>query len=74
MIGLRPILMTTMAMVFGAFPLAFIYRTRFYWSPSDWLGNHRGLLFGTFSLIVVSITYSHFVRFKKSFISSVSTN
>ncbi|WP_304985269.1 efflux RND transporter permease subunit [Coxiella-like endosymbiont] len=73
-IRLRPILMTTMGMVFGALPLALAI------GPGS-IGRHQigwvivgGLLFGTFfSLIVVPIAYSYFVRFKKSLISMADT-
>lgn len=65
-IRLRPILMTTAAMVFGTLPLALA-------SGSGSLGRHEigwvvvgGLLFGTFfSLIVVPIAYSYLGRYKK---------
>lgn len=66
MIRLRPVLMTTLAMVFGALPLALA-------SGPGSIGRHQigwvivgGLLFGTFfSLIVVPIAYSYLGRFKK---------
>ena len=75
MMRLRPILMTTMTMVFGALPLALAT------GPGS-VSRHQigwvivgGLLFGTFfSLIVVSIAYSYFVRFKKSLTPSLSMN
>ncbi|MBT8506281.1 multidrug transporter AcrB [Coxiella-like endosymbiont of Rhipicephalus sanguineus] len=73
-IRLRPILMTTMGMVFGALPLALA-------TGAGSIGRHQigwvivgGLLFGTFfSLIVVPIAYSYFVRFEKSLISAAGT-
>ncbi|MCW5589834.1 MAG: efflux RND transporter permease subunit [Legionellales bacterium] len=63
---LRPILMTTAAMVLGTLPLAFA-------SGPGSVGRQQigwvivgGLLFGTFfSLIVVPIAYSYFGRFKR---------
>lgn len=63
---LRPILMTTAAMVIGAIPLACAH-------GAGALGRHHigwvivgGLLVGTFfSLIVVPITYSYLGRFRK---------
>ena len=66
-VRLRPILMTTSAMVFGTFPLAFAT------GPGS-IGRHQigwvvigGLLFGTFfSLIVVPVTYSYLGKFKKT--------
>lgn len=65
-IRLRPILMTTAAMVFGTLPLALA-------TGSGSLGRHEigwvvvgGLMFGTFfSLIVVPIAYSYLGRYKK---------
>ncbi len=66
MIRLRPILMTTCAMIFGSLPLALasgpgsIGREQIGWTIVG------GLFFGTFfSLIVVPIAYSYFGRFKK---------
>ena len=75
MIRLRPILMTTMTMMFSALPLALAT------GPGS-ISRHQigwvivgGLLFGTFfSLIIVSIAYSYFARFKKSLTSSSSTH
>ena len=65
-IRLRPILMTTFAMVFGALPLALA-------SGPGAVGRHQigwvivgGLIFGTFfSLIVVPIAYSYLGKFKR---------
>ncbi len=65
-IRLRPILMTTFAMVFGTLPLAFA-------TGPGAVGRHQigwvivgGLTFGTFfSLIVVPIAYSYFGKFRK---------
>ncbi|WP_423062555.1 efflux RND transporter permease subunit [Candidiatus Paracoxiella cheracis] len=65
-IRLRPILMTTSAMVFGALPLALAH------GPGS-IGRHQigwvivgGLIFGTFfSLIVVPIAYSYLGQFKR---------
>lgn len=64
-IRLRPILMTTSAMVFGALPLVLVT------GPGS-VGRHQigwviiaGLLFGTFfSLVVVPIAYTFFGKFK----------
>lgn len=68
-IRLRPILMTTMAMIFGALPLVF---------ASGASANSRmqigiviigGLLFGTFfSLILVPVTYSFADKIRRKFI------
>ncbi|MEO8400802.1 MAG: efflux RND transporter permease subunit [Gammaproteobacteria bacterium] len=63
---LRPILMTTAAMVLGALPLAFSTgpgaETR---HQLGWV-IVGGLLFGTFfSLIVVPVAYSYLARFKR---------
>ncbi len=65
-VRLRPILMTTAAMVIGALPLAFahgagaISREHIGWVIVG------GLLFGTFfSLIVVPVAYSFFGKFKR---------
>lgn len=66
-IRLRPILMTTGAMVLGALPLAFatgtgaVSRSQIGWVIVG------GLLFGTFfSLGVVPVMYTYFARFKRS--------
>lgn len=63
---LRPILMTTMAMIMGALPLALavgpgsIGRMQIGWVIVS------GLFFGTFfSLVVVPVMYSYFGRFRK---------
>lgn len=64
---LRPILMTTAAMVLGALPLAFA------WGPGAESRQQvgmviaGGMLFGTFfSLIVVPIAYTYLAPFRKS--------
>ena len=65
-IRLRPILMTTIAMIFGTLPLALAT------GPGS-IGRHQigwvivgGLIFGTFfSLVVVPIAYTYLGRFKK---------
>ena len=65
-IRLRPVLMTTVAMLFGALPLVLTQ------GPGS-VGRHQigwtvigGLFFGTFfSLIVVPIAYTYLGRFKK---------
>ena len=65
-IRLRPVLMTTFAMVFGTIPLALAA------GPGS-IGRHQigwtlvgGLLFGTFfSLVVVPVAYSYLGRFKR---------
>ena len=66
MIRLRPVLMTTCAMIFGSLPLALasgpgsIGREQIGWTIVG------GLFFGTFfSLVVVPIAYSYFGKFKK---------
>lgn len=62
---LRPILMTTAAMVLGALPLAFAFGPGAESRQQVGLVITGGLLFGTFfSLIVVPITYSYLARFK----------
>lgn len=66
MIRLRPVLMTTSAMVFGSLPLALAT------GPGS-VGRHQigwvivgGLIFGTFfSLVVVPIAYSYLGKFKR---------
>ena len=65
-IRLRPILMTTSAMVFGSLPLALA-------RGAGSIGRHQigwvivgGFFFGTFfSLIVVPIAYSYIGKFKQ---------
>lgn len=65
-IRLRPILMTTLAMIFGSLPLAFAH------GPGS-VGREQigwvivgGLFFGTFfSLIVVPIAYSFLGKLKR---------
>lgn len=66
MIRLRPILMTTLAMIFGALPLAIatgagsVGRQQIGWTIVG------GLFFGTFfSLIVVPVAYSYFGKFRR---------
>jgi len=63
---LRPILMTTLAMIMGALPLALaagpgsVGRMQIGWVIVS------GLFFGTFfSLLVVPVIYSYFGRFRK---------
>lgn len=71
MMRLRPILMTTVAMVVGSIPLAIAT------GPGS-IGRHQigwvivgGLIFGTFfSLIVVPVAYSYLGRFKTIVIDS----
>lgn len=66
MLRLRPILMTTAAMVLGALPLAFAYGAGAESRQQVGLVVVGGLLFGTFfSLIVVPITYTYLAPFKK---------
>ena len=66
MIRLRPVLMTTCAMIFGSLPLALasgpgsVGREQIGWTIVG------GLFFGTFfSLVVVPIAYSYLGKFKK---------
>lgn len=66
MLRLRPILMTTAAMVLGALPLAFAFGPGAESRQQVGLVIAGGLLFGTFfSLIVVPITYTYLAPFRK---------
>ena len=66
MLRLRPILMTTAAMVLGALPLAFAFGPGAESRQQVGLVITGGLLFGTFfSLIVVPITYTYLAGFRK---------
>ncbi len=63
---LRPILMTTAAMVLGALPLAFAFGPGAESRQQIGLVITGGLLLGTFfSLIVVPITYTYLAPFRK---------
>lgn len=63
---LRPILMTTSAMILGALPLAFAFGAGAESRQQVGLVVVGGLLFGTFfSLIVVPITYTYLAPFRK---------
>jgi multidrug efflux pump len=63
---LRPILMTTAAMVLGALPLAFAYGPGAESRQQIGLVIVGGMLFGTFfSLFVIPITYTYLARFRK---------
>ena len=63
---LRPILMTTAAMVLGALPLALAFGPGAESRQQVGLVITGGLLFGTlFSLIVVPVTYTYLARFRK---------
>ena len=73
MLRLRPILMTTAAMVLGALPLAFAFGPGAESRQQIGLVIAGGLLFGTFfSLIVVPITYTYLAPFRR--VSSVTLN
>lgn len=66
MLRLRPILMTTAAMVLGALPLALAFGPGAESRQQIGLVIAGGLLFGTiFSLIVVPIAYTYFAPFRK---------
>lgn len=66
MLRLRPILMTTAAMVLGALPLAFAFGPGAESRQQVGLVITGGMLLGTFfSLIVVPIAYSYLAPFKK---------
>jgi multidrug efflux pump len=66
MLRLRPILMTTAAMVLGALPLAFAFGPGAESRQQVGLVITGGLLLGTFfSLIVVPITYTYLAPFQK---------
>jgi len=63
---LRPILMTTAAMILGALPLAFAFGPGAESRQQVGLVISGGLLFGTFfSLIVVPIAYTYLAPFRK---------
>jgi len=63
---LRPILMTTAAMVLGALPLAFAFGPGSESRQQVGLVITGGMLFGTFfSLIVVPVTYTYLARFRR---------
>lgn len=67
MLRLRPILMTTAAMVLGALPLAFAFGPGAESRQQVGLVITGGLLFGTFfSLVVVPITYTYLAPFRKN--------
>jgi multidrug efflux pump len=73
MLRLRPILMTTLAMILGALPLAFAYGPGAESRQQIGLVITGGLLFGTlFSLIVVPVTYTYLARFRKMETTSTS--
>lgn len=63
---IRPILMTTAAMVIGALPLALAHGAGAHGRQSIGWVIVGGLLFGTFfSLFVVPVAYSYFAKFRK---------
>ncbi|EKD71429.1 MAG: hypothetical protein ACD_46C00184G0009 [uncultured bacterium] len=63
---LRPILMTTSAMILGALPLAFASGAGAESRQQVGLVIAGGLLFGTFfSLIIVPVAYTYFASFRK---------
>lgn len=67
LLRLRPILMTTGAMVLGALPLAFAFGPGAESRQQIGLVISGGLLIGTFfSLVVVPIVYTYLAPFKKS--------
>jgi multidrug efflux pump len=66
LLRLRPILMTTAAMVLGAFPLALAFGPGAESRQQIGLVITGGLLFGTiFSLVVVPIVYTYLAPFRK---------
>jgi multidrug efflux pump len=66
MLRLRPILMTTAAMVLGALPLALAYGPGAESRQQVGLVITGGLLFGTFfSLIVIPVMYTYLAPFKR---------
>lgn len=66
LLRLRPILMTTAAMVLGALPLALAFGPGAESRQQIGLVITGGLLFGTiFSLVVVPITYTYLAPFRK---------
>ncbi len=72
MLRLRPILMTTAAMVLGALPLAFAFGPGAESRQQVGLVIAGGMLFGTFfSLVVVPITYTYLAPFRKPAINPI---
>jgi multidrug efflux pump len=70
MLRLRPILMTTAAMVLGALPLAVAFGPGAESRQQVGLVIAGGLLFGTFfSLIVVPVAYTYLAPFRRSVVS-----
>ncbi|MBA3660521.1 MAG: efflux RND transporter permease subunit [Gammaproteobacteria bacterium] len=66
MLRIRPILMTTAAMILGAMPLAFAYGPGAESRQQIGLVITGGLFFGTvFSLFVVPVMYTYFAPFRK---------
>ena len=66
LLRLRPILMTTAAMILGALPLALAFGPGAESRQQVGLVVAGGLFFGTFfSLIVVPIAYTYFAQFRK---------
>ena len=71
LLRLRPILMTTAAMVLGALPLAFAFGPGSESRQQIGLVVTGGLLFGTvFSLIIIPIVYTYLAPFRKIEVSS----
>lgn len=71
MLRLRPILMTTAAMVLGTLPLAFAFGPGSESRQQVGLVIAGGLIFGTFfSLIVVPIAYTYLAPFRKIIVTS----
>lgn len=71
LLRLRPILMTTAAMILGALPLAFAFGPGSESRQQIGLVITGGLLFGTFfSLIIVPIVYTYLAPFRKIAVSS----
>lgn len=72
LLRLRPILMTTAAMILGALPLAFAFGPGAESRQQIGLVIAGGMLFGTlFSLIVVPITYTYLAPLRKININNV---
>ena len=66
MLRLRPILMTTAAMILGALPLAFAFGPGAESRQQVGMVITGGLFFGTFfSLIVIPVMYTYLAPFKR---------